>query len=421
MPISAFLSFFRLRAWTLCLAVCTLVALSLPAPVRAQLQLHFGTAASPSLSDTVTTPHVKAQLVALAPAGIAPGQPLELGLRITHQPQWHTYWKNAGDSGLPTQLEWQLPAGIEAGEIDWPVPQQIRVADMLNYGYEGTVLLPVPAKVLPAFAPSADGSVDIQLQASWLVCRVECIPEQGAFRLRLLTDVPDTTWAAEFAAAHAQTPVTLPQASAAMTVLDSGDRVALRVQGLPAEAQGQTLAFYPEAAEAFVHAAVLGQDWSQRWEGETWLAELPLSDLRGATPDHIDMVLGLPAPGSDIAHVPPVQAWRLSATVQGQWQAAARAEVSPALAQALQANAQAAATPQPTAQVTATGMLTALVGGLLGGLLLNLMPCVFPVLAIKLMGLARHGAHVRELRRRPSRCAELCGAGWFAAGPARSG
>ncbi|MGN1055974.1 MAG: protein-disulfide reductase DsbD family protein, partial [Comamonas sp.] len=240
---------------------------------------------------------------------------------------------------------------------------------------------------------------DIQLQASWLVCRVECIPEQGSFHLRLLTDVPDTTWAAEFAAAHAQTPVTLPQASAAMTVLDSGDRVALRVQGLPAQAQGQTLAFYPEAAETFLHAAVLGQDWSQRWEGETWLAELPLSDLRGATPDYIDMVLGLPALGSDIAHVPPAQAWRLSAPVQGHWQAAARAEVSPALAQALQANAQAAATPQPPSQVTTTGMLTALVGGLLGGLLLNLMPCVFPVLAIKLMGLARHGAHVREQRR----------------------
>jgi len=72
----------------------------------------------------VTTPQVRAQLLAYAPDGVEPGKPVWLGLQITHQPEWHTYWKNSGDSGLPTVLQWQLPAGVTAGEIDWPLPKK---------------------------------------------------------------------------------------------------------------------------------------------------------------------------------------------------------------------------------------------------------------------------------------------------------
>ena len=87
-------------------------------------------------SSVVTTPYVRAELVAHAPQGVAPGQPLWLGLQITHQPEWHTYWKNSGDSGLPTELEWQLPAGLDAGEIAWPLPRKIPIGTLANYGYE---------------------------------------------------------------------------------------------------------------------------------------------------------------------------------------------------------------------------------------------------------------------------------------------
>jgi thiol:disulfide interchange protein/DsbC/DsbD-like thiol-disulfide interchange protein len=377
-------------------ALLVLCCWLLPAPASAQIQLKMGNTHAPQ-PDTVVTPRVQAQLVALAPQGIAPGQPLELGLRIEHQPGWHTYWKNAGDSGLPTQLDWQLPAGMQAGAIDWPVPQQIRVGDMLNYGYEGTVLLPVPVQVTEQLPPSSDGMVDIRLQASWLVCRVECIPEEGQFHLRLPVGVADTLWAADFAAAHAQAPMALKDAQAHFTALPSGDRVALRVDGLPAAAQGQTLAFYPEAADTFHHAAVLNQDWTQGWNGATWTAELPLSAMRGDTPAQLGMVLGL----GDTSHAPPSQAWRMTATVQGQWQAAELAQVSPALAAALaanQQNASAANAALPAASASNSGLWAALLGGLIGGLLLNLMPCVFPVLAIKVMGFARHGADVRAQR-----------------------
>src|SRR5574337_381933 len=156
---------------------------ALPLGAIGQIQLNT---AAPAGSSSITTPHVRAELVAHAPEGVGPGKPLSLGLQITHQPDWHTYWRNPGDSGLPTQLAWQLPAGLDAGEIAWPVPKKIPIGHLANYGYEGQVLLPVPVAVSPAFNPGPLASeVTLRLKASWLVCRQECIPEEGEFTLQL--------------------------------------------------------------------------------------------------------------------------------------------------------------------------------------------------------------------------------------------
>ena len=92
----------------------------------------FGSKNSGQGTSVVTTPYVRAELLAHAPQGVAPGQPLWLGLSITHQPEWHTYWKNPGDSGLPTELAWTLPAGLSAGEIAWPLPKKIPIGTLAN-------------------------------------------------------------------------------------------------------------------------------------------------------------------------------------------------------------------------------------------------------------------------------------------------
>ena len=318
------------------------------------------------LSSVVTTSEVRAELLAHAPQGVAAGQPLWLGLQITHQPEWHTYWKNPGDSGLPTVLEWTLPAGVTAGEIAWPTPKKIPIGNLANYGYEGTVLLPVPLTVAPGFK---DEQLSVRLKASWLVCRRECIPQEGEFVLNVPARSSYAAQGAAFEAARKASPQALTGGSGQITPEDKNIRVS--VTGLPSNLQGKALEFFPETTGVTEPAGVIRQGW----QNGVWTAQVPLSALRSESPTQMPVVLAL-ADASQRA-----QAWRMELPVQGNWPAVAPvAAVSPALEAALKANLN-QATPAPLG-----AWLLALLGALVGGLILNLMPCVFPVLAIKMVG-----------------------------------
>ncbi|BDR07063.1 thioredoxin family protein [Comamonas thiooxydans] len=346
------------------------------------------------------TPRVRAELVAQAPEGIAAGQSFWLGLKLAHEPDWHTYWKNAGDSGLPTELQWQLPSGLSAGSIDWPTPHALRVGPLVNYGYENTVLLPIPVKVASDFKAPASGMVEVHLSASWLICRVECIPESGEFTLQIPVVGSTAANSEDFLKARAQQPVALDgngqasvQPATDTNAKIADDRIHLRVAGLPAAIKGKTLELYPENAETFKHAAESGKDWQQRWDGDAWVAEgLPLSDMRSDTPPQLAIVVALADQDRATAldNGQPI-AWRSTLDVQGQWTPATLTGVSPALAAALEANKNATVPAQTSGSASSTGLLAALLGGLIGGLILNLMPCVFPVLAIKVLGFSGHG------------------------------
>jgi len=100
----------------------------------------------------VRTEHVEADLVA-DQAGVQAGKPVLVGLRLRMAPQWHTYWRNPGDSGLPTKVQWILPEGWKAGELQWPFPQPLPVGPLMNYGYEDEVVL-LAQLVPPASAPN---------------------------------------------------------------------------------------------------------------------------------------------------------------------------------------------------------------------------------------------------------------------------
>jgi thiol:disulfide interchange protein len=344
-------------------------------PAAAQLAAKVG--------PVVTTPHVRAELVAHAPQGVTAGAPVWVGLQITHQPGWHTYWKNAGDSGLPSELAWSLPPGVSNGDIAWPVPKKIPIGNLANYGYEGTVLLPVPLTIAPDFKPGASltgtGVLDLRLKASWLVCRKECIPEDGEFLLKLPIQGSTALHKSTFDAALAAQPRALARPGA---VIIEGTRLRVRLEGLPAAARGKTLEFFPEIGEVIHTAAVQGKDWTQAWQGEVWTADVPLAEQRSASPTTMPVVVALAE--ADRSAGQPI-AWRAEAPVSGDWPAtAARAPVSPALQAALQANAAAPLPPRPSGSFVA-----ALLGALFGGLLLNLMPCVFPVLAIKVLSFTR--------------------------------
>ncbi len=341
-------------------------------------------------SAVVTTPHVRAELIAHAPQGIEPGQPLWLGLQITHQPEWHTYWKNPGDSGLPIEMAWTLPAGLDAGEIAWPLPKKIPIGTLANYGYEGTVLLPVPVTVASTFAPKAlSGDATVRLRATWLVCRKECIPEEGEFTLAIPARSTTATHGTAFDAALAAQPRPVMGSVQGVRpdshVRIEGNSLQLSVQGLPVELRGKTLELFPETPEVIENAAA----WTQAWKGAVWTAEVPLAAQRSNSPDPMPVVLAADGQG-----------YRAELKVLGAWPTvAAVATVSPALEAALKANAAGAGTaPQASSSVPPLTLLAALFGALLGGLILNLMPCVFPVLAIKVVGFAQHAQDRRAHR-----------------------
>ena len=354
----------------------------------------------------VRTEQVQARLLAHAPQGVPLGlapeaaarQPVWLGLQISHAPDWHTYWKNAGDSGMPTELHWALPPGVLAGDIAWPLPRKIPIGQLANYGYDGTVLLPVPLIITPDYKPSplAD-SLEIGLKATWLVCRQECIPQDGEFSLKLPLRSSTALHGAAFEAALASQPAELP-GQHAITLADGGRRLALRVTGLPAAVRGQVLELFPETPNIVVTAARLAapgeaageRSWSQRWDGETWTADVPVSPDRAEAPARMPLVL-----------VAGERGWRVTAPVDGAWPALAPvAAMSPALEAALAANAAnaGAAAPAGATPAPAGALALALLGALVGGLVLNLMPCVFPVLAIKVLGFTQHAEDRRAHR-----------------------
>ena len=324
-----------------------------------------------------TSPQATVTLVAHAPQGVGPGQPMWLGLRIKHAPGWHTYWRNSGDSGLPTTLDWTLPKGWSAGDVAWPAPIKFFLGPLANYGYEGDVLLSTPVTV----ADGSAGPWQVALRAQWLSCRKECIPEEADLRLTLPAGASLGTHTAVFESNWARVPsdVASPQGQA----LPTATRLKLRVPGLPAAWVGQALEVFPETEGLIVP----GDPWQQAWVGDVFEADLPLSPFRQAQPTQLPVVVTpKPVKGAEALGV------RVTLPVVASWPPVNQpAAMSSGLSQALQ---------QPTANTDTLPLAMALVWALLGGALLNLMPCVFPVLAIKGLALAQpthSSAHRRQM------------------------
>src|ERR1044071_8887234 len=161
-------------------------------------------------SETVRGEHLTVQLVS-SQSQVTAGSTTVLGLRLEHEPEWHTYWINPGDSGLGTKLSWRLPPGVTAADIDWPAPHRIPVGPLTNFGYDGEMVLPVRL-TLPATLATGS-TVPLEVKVDWLVGKEECIPGDAVLRLQLpiaASVIPDTRWQALFAAAQAARPVAVP-------------------------------------------------------------------------------------------------------------------------------------------------------------------------------------------------------------------
>ena len=345
---SSFLSLFKKSCGVVWLLLGHALALSQTAP-----------------SAVVQTAQVRAELLAYAPQGVQAGQPLWLGLQLQHQPGWHTYWRNPGDSGLATQLQWQLPAGMKAGNTLWPTPQMIPVGNMVNHGFEGRVLLAVPVKVTGSITGR---EIDIRLQADWLVCKEECIPQSGQFALKL----PVASSVAEHANAFEQLLAVQPAglSPSKQTMSFDANALALRIQGLPTELQGKPLKAFAYTPE--VLASGLGINGGGEWQNDVWQLRAALHNMRSTEPKDMDLLLVDDS-------TTPARAWQVTLLVQGDWPKHTVAAPQPT----------AAPTISTTAAASWPGLLSSLLGALVGGLLLNLMPCVLPVLAIKVLSLTK--------------------------------
>jgi len=358
--------------WVKALAVLLWAALTYVAPCGAQALV----------GAVVQTPQLRAELLAHAPQGVQAGQPLWVGLQLTHQPEWHTYWRNPGDSGLPTQIELNLPAGIQAGDVQWPLPHQLKAGNLTNYGFENTVLLAVPLTVSKQFKPNATHTLEIQAHANWLVCRLECIPQEGDFALHIPVNSSFAPNAAAFDAVLAEQPQSLPSVKA--TSRFEAQRLVLQVQGLPATLQGKTLRLFPDVAELVASATEQHPLAQQSWQGDVWTIQLPLSNMRTSTPKQFGFLLTV---GDGSAR----QGFVVSAPITQAWPAVSDLPATTSETAGLSDN-----NTRHTNDLA--GFALALLGAFIGGLILNLMPCVLPILAIKLLGFAQHSRQHRAHR-----------------------
>jgi len=313
----------------------------------------------------VTSPRATVTVVSGVEA-VAPGEPFRIALRQRLAPGWHTYWSNPGDAGTPPELTLALPEGAAATPMAFPTPQRIPYGPLVNFGYEGEVLFPVTVTPPATLRPGERFAVEAE--AFWLVCERICIPEEGVFRLDLPVEArprPAPATAALLREAEAALPRPSPFA---VTVGFEGGRgaIALRGEGLAPGAVREAF-FFPAEWGVLDHAAP--QPLSVR------AGELVLVLARGQAPLP-DTVGGLVAI-TDAAGVR--SAYAVSATP------------GPAPA--------AAYLPASGPVLPAVGLGAAILLALAGGLLLNLMPCVFPILAMKAMGIARlSGAARGEVR-----------------------
>src|SRR3954468_16806829 len=299
---------------------------------------------------------VKAKLVSELRA-VAPGTTLWVDLHLDIEPGWHTYWRNPGDSGLPTEIAWTLPPGFAAAAIVWPVPERFVASGIGNYGYSRAVDLLVPIEVPQQLDPGADAR--IEANASWLVCAEICIP--GGAKLSLALPVgaapasPDPDATALFAAARKRVPT---PASFTAGFAAVGKEIRLSVPATASTGLDHpNVTFFPTEANIVDAAAE------------------PKTERRG---DRLDVVLqrangpAATQPGDKLAGV------LLMRGSEGAERAYSVGASRPAV--------------PPVESHTALPWWRALLFALLGGIALNLMPCVFPVLSLKLVSLAGRGA-----------------------------
>jgi thiol:disulfide interchange protein len=300
---------------------------------------------------------VKAELLADTNA-VVPGKPFTVGLLLRMAPGWHTYWKFSGDAGFPTELKWKLPPGWKVGEIQWPIPlKTIDPGDIETYGYENEVLLrqeiTPPQKI-------DDPSVRLSADASWLVCEKICIPGNATLHLELpISTTSQPTNTELFARYRRLLPQQWPGSNAATTSWTrAGSDLHLKVTS-------ETLAKYP-VVDFFPlpeEGAVVGHPQIEARDKNQVVFRIPIESSTKNLQSMSGLIVLYQQPnGADRA------AWQI----------------------------QSAPIVSAGGAAPAQGVFTFLLFGFIGGIILNLMPCVLPVISLKIFGFIQQAGQSRR-------------------------
>lgn len=323
---------------------------------------------------------------------VRPGESFLVGVELSMNPGWHTYWRNGGDSGAPTTLEWKLPPGITAGAIRWPAPELYAEADLVTFVYHGKVTLLVPFTV---DTTAQEGAHEIVANLRWLECKENCVPGRGSASARLTigSDSKPSPQAAVVAEAAARLPKALPQGSADASWggPPEGDERLLLLRWRPgtAGASGEP-EFIPDSSETFEVRTATERTASP--EGEYTLRKR-VRKIEGDWPREVRGVLALLD-----ARLRPVLAFEAALPIG---EGGDPPPPAAATRSATPAPVTPAASPAPTAvSVPSLSLASALLFGLIGGIILNIMPCVLPVIALKILGFVRQsGSRPAEVRK----------------------
>jgi thiol:disulfide interchange protein DsbD len=282
---------------------------------------------------------------------MAPGKSFQAGLYFRLEEGWHIYWQNAGDSGEPPRITWHLPPEVQAGAILWPVPKRIDVDPFVNYGYEDEVLLPIPMRIAPTLASD---SLVLAADVDWLVCKEECIPGTAYLQLsvpiRPEQPTPDPRWRTVFEATQNMLPRQPPvhwRLAGALTP----DAFELSIQGVTGTVT--TASFFPLEGDQIANDVPPQVSMSD----SSLELRLQRSDRLLNEVTHLAGVLVLTTETHGI------QAYQVDF---------------------------------PLGELGVSRLLPPLFMALVGGLLLNLMPCVFPVLSLKVMSVVHMSGEERS-------------------------
>lgn len=328
--------------------------------------------------------HVKVEFLQ-EEESIQPGQPFWVALHFELEKDWHVYWKNPGDAGIPLKVEWVLPEGFEAGPLQWPFPEKFTASDMVGFGYTSEVTL--LSQISPPEQLDLNSKIDLQAKINWLVCSsLTCQPGSTTVDLPITvsTEQPkkNEKWKAIFGQARAK----IPQTHIVKTVRKQGI-VQLEVpQEVMAQADIREVEFFPEQQNIIDHAIEPTVDASSD-DANRYLVNLKGSDEIGAGSKYLKGVLVLHKQNGI------QEAFDVESLIEeepNQDISLLTSHNRPSLSIGDYSNS-------ASSFDFEGGIGLALLFAFIGGMILNLMPCVLPVMSFKVMSFVKMAGQSRSL------------------------